>query len=1211
MPTETSADGTVVDYDSNGHPVRQQLPDGTVFDGFTAEGKPTHAILPGNQDVSITYGGDGSSTWSYADGMKVSRDSSGALTYQSTSDGASFDRFTADGRPTHGSVPGADGQPAQDVSIAYGGDGSSTWSYADGMKVSRDSSGALTYQSTSDGASFDRFTADGRPTHGSVPGADGQPAQDVSIAYGGDGSSTWTYADGTKVDRNAAGDITHETTSDGASFDRFTPDGRPTHGSVPGANGQPAQAVDISYGGDGSSTWTYADGTKVDRNATGDITHETTSDGASFDRFTADGRPTHGSVPGADGQPAQAVDISYGGDGSSTWAYADGTKVDRNATGDITHETTSDGASFDRFTADGRPTHGSVPGADGQPAQDVSITYGGDGSSTWTYADGTKVSRDSSGALTHQTTSDGASFDRFTADGRPTHGSVPGADGQPAQDVSIAYGGDGSSTWSYADGTRVDRNAAGDITHETTSDGASFDRFTADGRPTHGSVPGADGQPAQAVDITYGGDGSSTWTYADGTKVDRDAAGDITHETTSDGASFDRFTADGRPTLGSVPGADGQPAQAVDISYGGDGSSTWAYADGTKVDRNAAGDITHETTSDGASFDRFTADGRPTHGTVPGADGQPAQDVSIAYGGDGSSTWSYADGTRVDRNAAGDITHETTSDGASFDRFTADGRPTHGSVPGADGQPAQAVDISYGGDGSSTWAYADGTKVDRNATGDITHETTSDGASFDRFTADGRPTHGSVPGADGQPAQDVSITYGGDGSSTWTYADGTKVDRNAAGDITHETTSDGASFDRFTADGRPTHGSVPGADGQPAQAVDITYGGDGSSTWTYADGTKVDRNATGDITHETTSDGASFDRFTADGRPTHGSVPGADGQPAQDVSITYGGDGSSTWTYADGTKVDRNATGDITHETTSDGASFDRFTADGRPTHGTVPGADGQPAQDVSIAYGGDGSSTWSYADGTKVSRDSSGALTHQTTSDGASFDRFTADGRPTHGSVPGADGQPAQAVDITYGSDGSSTWTYADGTKVDRNAAGDITHETTSDGASFDRFTADGRPTHGSVPGADGQPAQAVDITYGGDGSSTWTYADGTKVDRDAAGDITHETTSDGASFDRFTADGRPTHGSVPGADGQPAQDVSIAYGGDGSSTWSYADGTKVFRDSSGALTHQTTSDGASFDRFTADGRPTHGTVPGADGQPAQAVDITYGGDG
>ncbi|MFI5935014.1 hypothetical protein, partial [Actinoplanes sp. NPDC051494] len=180
----------------------------------------------------------------------------------------------------------------------------------------------------------------------------------------------------------------------------------------------------------------------------------------------------------------------------------------------------------------------------------------------------------------------------------------------------------------------------------------------------------------------------------------------------------------------------------------------------------------------------------------------------------------------------------------------------------------------------------------------------------------------------------------------------------AAGDVTHQTTSDGADFDRFTADGKPTHGTLPGSDGQPAQQVDIAYSGDGSSTWKYADGTKVDRNAAGDVTHQTTSDGADFDRFTADGKPTHGTLPGSDGQPAQDVSITYEGDGDSTWSYADGTKVDRNADGDVTHQTTSDGASFDRFTADGKPTHGTVPGSDGQPAQEVSIAYGGDGSST-------------------------------------------------------------------------------------------------------------------------------------------------------------------------------------------------------------------------------------------------------------
>ncbi|MET8233671.1 hypothetical protein ABZS77_23665 [Micromonospora sp. NPDC005298] len=1209
--TWTYGDGTSVDRDAAGDVTRQLTPDGASFDQFTADGRPTHGTLPGNQEVSIAYGRDGSSTWSYADGTTVDRDAAGDVTRQVTADGASFDRFTADGRPTHGMVPGSDGQPPQAVDIAYGGDGSSTWTYADDTSVNRNAAGDVTRQLTADDALFDGFTGDGRPTHGMVPGPDGQPAQDVSIAYGSDGSSTWTYADGTTVDRNAVGDVTRQLTADGASFDRFTADGRPTHGMVPGSDGQPPQAVDIAYGGDGSSTWTYADDTSVNRNAAGDVTRQLTADGASFDQFTADGRPTHGTVPGQDGQPAQDVSIAYGSDGSSTWTYADGTTVDRSAAGDVTRQATPDGASFDQFTPDGRPTHGTVPGEDGQPAQAVDIAYGGDGSSTWTYADGTSVDRNAVGDVTRQLTADGASFDRFTGDGRPTHGTVPGEDGQPAQAVDIAYGGDGSSTWSYADGTSVDRNAVGDVTRQLTADGASFDRFTADGRPTHGTVPGSDGQPAQAVDIAYGGDGSSTWSYADGTSVDRNAVGDVTRQLTADGASFDRFTGDSRPTHGTVPGVDGQPAQAVDITYGGNGSSIWTYADGTKVDRNGAGDVTRQLTADGASFDRFTADGRPTHGMVSGQDGQPAQAVSIAYGGDGSSAWSYADGTSVDRNAAGDVTRQVTADGASFDRFTADGEPTHGTVPGVDGQPARAVDIAYGGDGSSTWTYADGTSVDRSAAGDVTRQLTADGASFDQFTGDGRPTHGVVPGEDGQPAQAVDIAYGGDGSSTWSYADGTTVDRNAAGDATRQVSADGASFDQFTPDGRPTHGVVPGSDGQPAQAVDITYGGDGSSTWSYADGTSVDRNAAGDVTRQVTADGASFDRFTADGKPTHGTVPGEDGQPAQAVDVAYGGDGSSTWSYADGTSVDRNAAGDVTRQVTADGASFDRFTADGRPTHGTVPGEDGQPAQAVDVAYGGDGSSTWSYADGTTVDRNAAGDATRQVTADGASFDRFTADGKPTHGTVPGEDGQPAQAVDITYGGDGSSTWTYADGTTVDRNAAGDATRKVTADGASFDQFTADGKPTHGTVPGSDGQPAQAVSISYGSDGSSTWTYADGTTVDRNAEGDVTRKVTADGASFDQFTADGKPTHGTVPGVDGQPAQAVDITYGGDGSSTWTYADGTRVNRNAEGDVTRQVTPDGASFDQFTPDGKPTHGTVPGLNGQPAQSVDIAYGGDG
>ncbi|WP_203821675.1 hypothetical protein, partial [Paractinoplanes ferrugineus] len=506
--------------------------------------------------------------------------------------------------------------------------------------------------------------------------------------------------------------------------------------------------------------------------------------------------------------------------------------------------------------------------------------------------------------------------------------------------------------WSYGDGTKVDRNAAGGITHETTKDGASFDRFTADGKPTHGTVPGADGQPAQEVSINYGGDGSSTWSYGDGTKVDRNARGDITHEVTSQGAEFDRFTANGKPTHGTVPGQDGKPAQQVDIAYQQDGSSTWSYADGMKVDRNAAGAVVRQTTPEGTVYDAFNGAGKPTHGTVPGQGGQPAQQVNIAYNGDGSSVWSYqGDGSKVFRAADGAVTRQELRDGTVFDQFNPAGRPTHGTVPGQSGQPAQQVDISYGGDGSSIWAYkGDGSKVFRSPDGTVTRQELRDGSVFDQFNPAGRPTHGTVPGQNGQPAQQVDISYGADGSSVWEYkGDGSKVYRNPAGDTTRQVLKDGTTFDQFDAKGNPTHGIAPGRNGEPAQEINIKYAPDGSSTWKYGDGTTIRRDSAGVVTSMQTG-GWTFDSFDPQGRPTHGSEDGK----TNTVDIKYSGDGSSVWTYRDGTIVTRNANGDVV-QMQADGWVYDAFDPQGRPTHGSKDG------KTVSISYGADGLTTIMY----------------------------------------------------------------------------------------------------------------------------------------------------------------------------------------------------------------------------------------------------------
>ncbi|NGM15658.1 hypothetical protein [Verrucosispora sioxanthis] len=914
MPTQKLADGTVVDYDAAGRILRQQLPDGTVFDQFTADGRPTRGSIPGSGQVSISYASDGSSIWSYADGMQVFRDPDGDVVRQQTPDGAVFDRFTVDGRPTHGVLPDADGGAPQEVSISYGGDGNSTWSYADGSMVDRDVAGGVTRQVTSDGAVFDRFNGDGAPIHGTVGG------QSVDIAYQADGGSVWSYGNGTTVTRDSGGAVVGEVTSDGAAFDAFVGEGRPTHGVIDG------QSVGISYAVDGASSWSFADGSTVVRDAEGDVVRQTTADGAVFDAFAVDGRPTRGTIDG------QQVDISYGGDGSSTYRFADGMTVERDAVGDVVRMATPEGVVFNRFNGDGAPTHGTVNG------QSVDIAYQADGGSVWSYGDGTTVTRDFDGVVVRQETPDGAVFDVFDGEGRPTHGIVGG------QEVGITYSGAGSSTWSYADGTVTVQNADGDPVRQTTADGAVFDRFDGQGQPTHGTVGGL------SVDISYAADGASTWSYADGSTVARNAEGDVVRQTTADGAVFDAFTTDGRPTRGTIDG------QQVDISYGGDGSSTYRFADGSMVERNAAGDLTRQGTADGAVFDRFTADGRPTHGTLPGAGGGAPQQVDISYGRDGSSTYRFADGTTVERDADGDVVRMTTSEGAVFDRFNGDGAPTHGTVNG------QSVSIAYQPDGGSVWTFGDGTVVERDAGGVVVRQETPDGAVFDVFDGEGRPTHGVVGG------QSVGIAYADDGSSIWTYdGDGTRVYRTPDGNVTKQVMADGTTYDRFDADGRPTHGMVPARDGQPAQEFSTVYAPDGSSTWKYGDGAVVQRNGAGDVV-AMQSGGWTFNTFDDQGRPTAGKEDGT----GTTVAVVYANDGSSVWTYNDGTIVTRDPDGDVA-TMQSNGWTYDEFDGQGRPIHGF----DGN-GNTVDIRYRSDGIIESRFGDGTVVGTDRDGRPVYQ-----------------------------------------------------------------------------------------------------------------------------------------------------------------------------------------------------------------------------------------
>ncbi|MFI2276023.1 hypothetical protein ACH45F_27085 [Catenuloplanes sp. NPDC020197] len=1150
--------GVTVTSNADGDPVRMVSADAT-YDGFDAEGRPTHGKTADGQSIDISYEANGNSTARYGDaeggGTTVTSNADGDPVRMVSAD-ATYDAFDAEGRPTHGKT--ADGQS---IDISYEANGNSTARYGGtggGTTVTSNADGDPVRMVSAD-ATYDAFDAEGRPTHGKT--ADGQS---IEISYEANGNSTARYGDaeggGTTVTSNADGDPVRMVSAD-ATYDGFDAEGRPTHGKT--ADGQ---SIDISYEANGNSTARYggADGgVTVTSNADGDPVRMVSAD-ATYDGFDAEGRPTHGKT--ADGQ---SIDISYEANGNSTARYggsggSGGVSVTSNADGDPIRMVSAD-ATYDAFDAEGRPTHGKT--ADGQS---IDIAYESNGISTARYGGsggGTTVTSNADGDPLRMVSAD-ATYDRFDAEGRPTHGQT--ADGQS---IDIAYEANGSSTARYggADGgTTVTSNADGDPIRMVSAD-ATYDAFDAEGRPTHGQT--ADGQ---SIDIAYEANGNSTARYGGsggGTTVTSNADGDPVRMVSAD-ATYDGFDAEGRPTHGQT--ADGQ---SIDIAYEANGNSTARYggADGgTTVTSNADGDPVRMVTAD-ATYDAFDAEGRPMHGKT--ADGQS---IDIAYEANGNSTARYggADGgTTVTSDADGDPVRMVTAD-ATYDAFDAEGRPTHGKT--ADGQ---SIDIAYEANGNSTARYggADGgTTVTSNADGDPVRMVTAD-ATYDAFDGEGRPTHGKT--ADGQT---IDIGYEGNGTSTARYSGssgGTTVTSDADGDPLRMVTAD-ATYDGFDAEGRPTHGKT--ADGQ---SIDIGYEGNGNSTARYggADGgTTVTSNADGAPIRMQTAD-ATYDRFDGEGRPTHGTT-----KDGQSIDIGYEGNGNSTARYSGadgGTTVTSNADGAPIRMQTAD-ATYDRFDGEGRPTHGTT-----KDGQSIDIGYEGNGNSTARYggADGgMTVTSNADGAPIRMQTAD-ATYDRFDGEGRPTHGTT-----KDGQSIDIGYEGNGNSTARYggADGgVTVTSNADGDPIRMVSAD-ATYDRFDGEGRPTHGTT-----KDGQSIDIGYEGNGNSTARYggADGgVTVTSNADGDPIRMQTAD-ATYDRFDGEGRPTHGTT-----KDGQSIDIGYEGNGNSVSRYggADGTTVTSNPDGQPIRMETPD-ATYDRFDGEGRPTHGTT-----KDNQTVDISYQGE-
>ncbi|MET8280538.1 hypothetical protein [Micromonospora sp. NPDC005174] len=952
--------------------------DGTVFSAFTDKGA-THAALPDGGVAAISYAGDGS-TWSFDDGSRVSYDGSSHVVSQVSADGTVFSAFTDKG-PTHAALP--DGGVA---AISYAGDGS-TWSFDDGSKVSYDGSSHVTSQVSGDGTVFSGFDAQSRPTHAALP--DGGAA---SIGYGPKGS-VWSFDDGSKVSYDGSSHVISQVSADGTVFNAFTDVG-PTHAALPNGG-----AASISYAANGGSVWSYTDGSRVSYDGSNHVTSQVAADGTVLSAFTDQG-PTHAVLPNGGGVAA----IAYAGDGS-TWSFDDGSRVSYDGSDHVVSQVAADGTVLSAFTDQG-PTHAVLPNGGGA----ASISYGAKGGSVWSFDDGSRVSYDGSNHVTSQVAADGTVLSAFTDQG-PTHAVLPNGGGVAA----IAYAGDGS-TWSFDDGSRVSYDGSDHVVSQVAADGTVLSAFTHQG-PTHAVLPNGGG----AASISYGAKGGSVWSYDDGSKVLYDGSDHVVSQVAADGTVLSDFTDQG-PTHAVLPNG-----ATASISYGAKGGSTWSHDDGSKVSYDGSNRVASQVAADGTVLSAFTDKG-PTHAVLPNGG-----TAAISYGPKGGSVWSYADGSKVSYDGSNRVTSQVAADGTVFSAFTDKG-PTHAALPNGG-----AATISYGAKGGSVWSYADGSKVSYNSSGHVTSQVSADGTAFSRFDSQGRPTHATMPGPG-----DVTVSYTSNGASTWSYADGTRVQRNADGAITRETTSDGTVFDRFDSDGRPVHGRVPGADGQPPQTVTIAYKPNGESTWTYHDpggGTTMTltRSASGQPL-TMVQDGWTFRSFDGDGRPTAGNGP--DGS----VAIKYGANGTSTWTFTDAhngrTVIERNAGGQpITM--ISDGWTYTKFDGEGRPLVGHKPGENGGAGETVTISYGHDDSSVWKYGDGTVITRAGNGRVT-SLVADGWTYTKFDDQGRPTYGTKDG------KHISISYQGDWTVT-RYPDGTTIGTDSHGRPIYQINPDGSRFE----------------------------------------------------------------------------------------------------------------------------------------------------------------
>ncbi|WP_345634397.1 hypothetical protein [Rugosimonospora acidiphila] len=256
--------GSTVEYSPGGKVLRQVTADGTTFDGFDAQGRPTSGTLSDGSQFTITYDAEGDSFQHFSDGSTVKYSPGGKVLEQITADGTTFDGFDGQGRPDSGVLP--DGTR---FTITYDAQGDSFQHFADGTTVEYSPGGKVLQQVTADGTTFDGFDGQGRPTSGTLP--DGTR---FTITYDAEGDSFQHFADGTTVEYSPDGKVIKEITPDGTTFDGFDGQGRPTSGTLPDGT-----HVTITYDAEGDVFEHFSDGSTIEYDSHGRVIKTWTPDG--------------------------------------------------------------------------------------------------------------------------------------------------------------------------------------------------------------------------------------------------------------------------------------------------------------------------------------------------------------------------------------------------------------------------------------------------------------------------------------------------------------------------------------------------------------------------------------------------------------------------------------------------------------------------------------------------------------------------------------------------------------------------------------------------------------------------------------------------------------------------------------------------------------------------------------------------------------------